>query len=168
MSARSLLCPGCAAVHGAQERFCARCGMPLIDGDGDARVTPRQAMARKIDPRYASGSLVHVAMAGNQFEAEFLAGLLLEEGVPSLVRRMPGFDVPDFMASGPREILVPASGAQAARDALLLDVSDSSSGAAASARAGAPRPAPVRLVAGVLLALAFVVVVLFMATHVWD
>ena len=44
--------------------------------------------------------------------------MLLEEGVPSLVRRSGGFDVPDFLASGPRDILVPQSGAEAARDIL--------------------------------------------------
>ena len=44
--------------------------------------------------------------------------MLLEEGIPSLARRSGGFDVPDFLASGPRDILVPASGAEAARDLL--------------------------------------------------
>ena len=46
--------------------------------------------------------------------------MLLEEGVPSLMRRSGGFDVPDFLASGPRDILVPASGADAAREILQL------------------------------------------------
>ena len=45
-----------------------------------------------------------------------MQGLLLEEGIPSLVRRSGGFDVPDFLAAGPRDILVPAAGADAARD----------------------------------------------------
>jgi hypothetical protein len=44
-----------------------------------------------------------------------LEGLLLEEGIPSLVRRSGGFDVPDFLAAGPRDILVPESGAELAR-----------------------------------------------------
>ena len=44
--------------------------------------------------------------------------MLLEEGIPSLTRRSGGFDVPDFLAAGPRDILVPQSGAQAAREAL--------------------------------------------------
>ncbi len=34
-------------------------------------------------------------------------------------RRARGFDVPDFLAAGPREVLVPASGVPAARDVLL-------------------------------------------------
>ncbi|MCX6386952.1 MAG: hypothetical protein NTV40_10065 [Solirubrobacterales bacterium] len=73
----------------------------------------------KIKAQYASGDLVRVAGGRNQAEAEFIQGLLLEEGVPSLLRRTRGFDVPDFLAAGPRDVLVPASGAQAARDVLL-------------------------------------------------
>jgi hypothetical protein len=115
--------------------------MPLVAADGEAPVDERQARARKIDPRYAQGPLVWAAGAQNQVEAEFIAGMLLEEGVPSLIRRAAGFDVPDFMAGGPREILVPASGAQIARDLLI---------------------------AGLLLAIAVVAIVLFMATHTWD
>jgi hypothetical protein len=44
--------------------------------------------------------------------------MLLEEGIPSMQRRSGGFDVPDFLAAGPRDILVPESGAEAAREAL--------------------------------------------------
>jgi hypothetical protein len=76
--------------------------------------------ARKVRPQYAEGALVRVARARHQAEAELLQGMLLEEGVPSLVRRSGGFDVPDFLASGPRDVLVPASGAAAARDVLRL------------------------------------------------
>jgi hypothetical protein len=43
----------------------------------------------------------------NQTEAEFIQALLLEWGVPSVLRRTAGFDVPDFLAAGPRDILVP-------------------------------------------------------------
>lgn len=55
----------------------------------------------------------------NQAEAEFVQGLLLEEGIPSTLRRTRGFDVPDMLAAGPRDVLVPASGRDAARDVLL-------------------------------------------------
>jgi hypothetical protein len=61
---------------------------------------------------------VRVATARNQAEAEMIEGLLLEEGIPSLVRRTGGFDVPDFLAGGPRDVLVPAAGADLAREAL--------------------------------------------------
>jgi hypothetical protein len=36
------------------------------------------------------------------------------------MRRSGGFDVPDFLAAGPRDILVPTSGAVAAREILQL------------------------------------------------
>ncbi|HEY3828160.1 MAG TPA: hypothetical protein VGL57_03080 [Solirubrobacteraceae bacterium] len=75
--------------------------------------------ARRIKPQYAEGPLVWVVGARNQTEADFIQGLLLEEGIPSLQRRARGFDVPDFLAAGPRDVLVPASGAPAAREVLL-------------------------------------------------
>jgi hypothetical protein len=61
---------------------------------------------------------VRVGSARHQAEAELLQGILLEEGIPSLTRRSGGFDVPDFLASGPRDILVPSSGADAALEIL--------------------------------------------------
>ena len=61
---------------------------------------------------------MRVAAARNQPEAELLQGLLLEEGIPSLVRRSGGFDVPDFLAAGPRDVLVPQSGEVAARETI--------------------------------------------------
>jgi hypothetical protein len=74
--------------------------------------------ARKIDPRYSEGELTKVGWAGNQAEAELIQGMLLEHGIPSMLRRSMGFDVPDFLAAGPRDVLVPASGAELARELL--------------------------------------------------
>jgi hypothetical protein len=74
--------------------------------------------ARKVRPQYAEGGLVKIARAQHQAEAELIQNMLLEEGIPSTTRRSMGFDVPDFMAAGPRDVLVPASGAAAARDLL--------------------------------------------------
>jgi hypothetical protein len=160
--ATPLICPSCASSHDADQRFCPQCGMPLVPAGGEARVSERQERARKIDPRYTEGALVWVAGTRNQAEAEFIAGMLLEEGVPSLIRRAAGFDVPDYLAGGPREILVPASGAQAARDTLLeAELVDATTPTSAT-------PAPTRLLAGLLLAIAIVAIVLFMATHTWD
>ena len=162
MSAASLLCPDCGTSHAGEERCCPRCGMPRVAAHTEAVVDERRERARKIDPRYAEGRLVWAAGARNQVEAEFIAGLLLEEGVPSLIRRAAGFDVPDFMASGPREILVPASGAEAARDVLLeTGIRDPAAALVTTAR-------PARLIAGLLLVIAVVAIVLFMATHTWD
>jgi hypothetical protein len=63
--------------------------------------------------------LIAVARAENQSEAEFIQGLLEAEGVRSVLRRSAGFDVPDFLAAGPRDVLVSASDESAARDILL-------------------------------------------------
>ena len=62
---------------------------------------------------------MRVVGASNQTEAEFIQGMLLEEGVPSTLRRTRGFDVPDMLAAGPRDVMVPASGHAAAREVLL-------------------------------------------------
>jgi hypothetical protein len=118
----ALVCPGCATGHAQPERFCRRCGTPLVHAGATVHVpTEAQERARKIRPEYARGALVRVTAASNQAEGELLQGILLEEGVPSLMRRSGGFDVPDFLAAGPRDILVPASGADAARDVLGTD-----------------------------------------------
>jgi hypothetical protein len=114
-----IVCPSCARVHPASERFCADCGMPLVHAaGGEQPASERQRTARKIKPEYADGPLVKVASVGSQPEAELVAGLLLEEGIPSMMRRAGGFDVAEFLAAGPRDVLVPESGAQAAREAL--------------------------------------------------
>jgi hypothetical protein len=121
-AAGPLVCPVCHASHAADERFCTACGMPLVHAPGAAAPPPKDSRlaerARKIRPGYAEGPLVRVAGARHQAEAELIQNLLLEEGVPSLVRRSGGFDVPDFLASGWRDVLVPSSGADAARELL--------------------------------------------------
>src|SRR5215468_10248614 len=117
-----LRCPSCGSAYSADERFCADCKLPLVYDDGDgviAAVSERHERARKIKPQLTEGRLVRVAGARNQAEAEFIQGLLLEEGVPSLLRRTAGFDVPDFLAAGPRDVLVPESGVDTARQVLL-------------------------------------------------
>ena len=120
--AQPLVCPGCGTGGAASERFCPRCGSPFVLVPGLAGRPSRDeeavARARKIHPPYAEGEPVRVATAQNQPEAELLQGLLLEAGIPSLVRRAGGFDVPDFLAAGPRELLVPLGGEAAARELL--------------------------------------------------
>ena len=121
-SSSSLVCPTCARYYGLDERFCDACGMPLVYAGPATVEEPRSAAherARKIRPDYTRGELVRVAGGRNQAEAELIQGLLLEEGVPSMLRRTAGFDVPDFLAAGPRDVMVPASGAERARE--LLD-----------------------------------------------
>ena len=115
-----LVCPGCGTGGTAEERFCPRCGSPLVIAHAPVPVEadPVRERARRIHPPYADGPLVKVARAANQAEAELLQNLLLQSGVPSLARRAGGFDVPDFLAMGPRDLLVPEGGAAAARDVL--------------------------------------------------
>jgi hypothetical protein len=88
----------------------------VLADDSAEPMSESRERARKVLPRYSEGPLVRVATARHQAEAELLENLLLEEGIPSLIRRSGGFDVPDFLASGPRDILVPASGAELARE----------------------------------------------------
>lgn len=66
------------------------------------------------------GDLVKIAFARNQVEAEMLQGLLSEAGIPSVLKRSFGFDNPDFLSSGPRDVMVNAGDAQRAKD-LLAD-----------------------------------------------
>lgn len=145
-----VICPGCARAYPASERFCTECGIPLVHPEGSDAGTPssdRHERARKVKPQLTEGALIRVAGASNQAEAEFIQGLLLEEGVPSLLRRSAGFDVPDFLAAGPRDVLVPQAGVGAARE-ILLEAELIS----ATAPGGGPI-APGRLLAGLVAAL---------------
>jgi len=64
----------------------------------------------------SSGRPVKVAFAQNQMEAEMIQGLLGEHGIPSMVQRT--VDNPEFLAAGPRQILVPEEAAERAREIL--------------------------------------------------
>src|SRR5581483_11729859 len=80
VSSGRVRCPTCARTYPASERFC-ECGMPLVqDAGAAAERSPAQLQARKIKPQYTEGKPVLVARARNLAEAEFLSGLLLEEG----------------------------------------------------------------------------------------
>jgi hypothetical protein len=117
----------------------------------------RREHARKIDPRYAEGPLVKIAAGGNQANAEMIQLLLLDGGVPSVLQRSGGFDVPDFLAAGPRDVMVPRSGAAAAREIL---------GDLAAGDTSAANPKPLKLLVGLLAFVSFgaILVVLLDAT----
>ncbi len=66
----------------------------------------------------SSGKLIKVGYGQQQAEAEMIQGLLAEHGIPSMLRRAAGWDVPDFLAAGPREVLVAEELAQQAREVL--------------------------------------------------
>ena len=97
--------------------------MPLVQPGSEpleAPLSDAHGRARKINPIYTEGDLVRVAGGRNQSEAEFIQGLLLEWGVPSVLRRTAGFDVPDFLAAGPRDVLVPTTGERTGPRPLVL------------------------------------------------
>jgi hypothetical protein len=144
-----LYCPTCGTAYDEPERFCPDCKLPLVRGDSGVLETvgERHERARKIKPQLTEGRLVRVAGARNQAEAEFIQGLLLEEGVPSLLRRTAGFDVPDFLAAGPRDVMVPEAAVPTARQVLL-------EGELISAEPPGRVVAPGRLLLGLLVALA--------------
>jgi hypothetical protein len=134
--------------------------MPLVYAGSlgvDAPVTDRQERARKIKPQFAEGELVRVASGRNQSEAELIQGLLLEEGVPSMLKRSAGFDVPDMLAAGPRDVLVPRSGAEAAREVLMQ--------AELLGGAGSAMDSPSRILVGLLSAFVLVALIAWIGTE---
>ena len=159
-----LICPSCARTFPLEERFCPECRMPLTYGGVAAEqpVTASRERARKIKPQCAEGDLVRVAGARHQAEAEFLQGMLLEEGVPSVLRRARGFDVPDFLAAGPRDVMVPASGAETAREVLLeAEIVPAATPGAGTGAGGSPA----RLLAAVIALVAVLAVAAFVVTE---
>jgi hypothetical protein len=105
--------------------------------------------------------LVKVAYARDQSEAEFLQGLLRGADVGSVVRRAPGFDAPDFLAAGPRDVLVAASDVPIARDVLRpVDLGEP------DPLLQSRRDRPSRVLAGLLIAAALLGLVVCVAAGV--
>ena len=63
---------------------------------------------------------VKVGSAPNETYALLMEGILRNDGIPVLIRRGAGFDIPDFLSAGPRDVLVPGTFAEEARQ-LLAD-----------------------------------------------
>ena len=61
---------------------------------------------------------VKVAAAPDESVALLMEGVLKDAGIPSLIQRAPGFDAPDFLAAGPRDVLVPGSLVEEAKQVL--------------------------------------------------
>lgn len=155
----ALVCPGCGREHPPDERFCERCALPLVFPGAGEQADPigeRHPGLRKVKPQLSEGELVMVAGARHQPEAEMIQGILLEEGVPSTLRRTRGFDVPEMLAAGPRDVLVPRSGLQTAREVLLQ------ADLLATGSVGATPP--LRLALGLLLAVVVVALIVLAGT----
>jgi hypothetical protein len=135
--------------------------MPLVYAGAAAEepATERQQRARKVKPQYTRGEPVKVGFARNQAEAELIQGFLLEEGIPSFLKRSRGFDVPDFLAAGPRDILVPEAAAETARNTLATTELEGevpgreATGGEAQLTAPRAETAPGRLLAWILIGL---------------
>ncbi|HEY7151763.1 MAG TPA: hypothetical protein VH391_08775 [Solirubrobacterales bacterium] len=155
-----LTCPRCALSHSMDERFCRNCGMPLVYAGTreEAPITDAHERARKVRPQYARGDLIRVTGARNLADGEFIQGILLDQGIPSMLRRARGFDVPDFLAAGPRDVLVPESGYEAARDVLR---SEDMLMAEADPGSMPGIGSPLRLAVGIAIAVALAALIVF-------
>ena len=160
-----LTCPRCAIAHPLSERFCRNCGMPLVYAGTreEEPITDAHERARKVRPQFARGELMRVTGARSLADGEMIQGILLDQGIPSMLRRTRGFDVPDFLAGGPRDVLVPESGYERARD--LLSGADLLT---AEAEPGSLPGigSPLRLAVGVLVAVGLAAVVVYLLYQV--
>jgi len=59
-----------------------------------------------------------VAAAPDESVALLMDSVLKDAGIPSLIRRAAGFDAPDFLSAGPRDVLVSASLVEEAKEIL--------------------------------------------------
>lgn len=108
-------CPFCGFDLPAGTTTCPRCNLPLA-----AAVEPGGAQLPPPLPEYCKGRLIQVTTASHQAEAELIEGMLRSVGIPCVIKRSIGADVPDFLSAGPRGILVPESGYAAAREMLQM------------------------------------------------
>ena len=120
--------------------------------------------ARKVRPEYTHGDLRRVATARHQPEAEMIQMLLLEEGIPSTLRRSAGFDVPDFLAAGPRDVMVPESGFEVARQILRQSDIATTLDASPGARAGGVSRPALMLMIGLIVGAAVIGLILLVLT----
>lgn len=137
-------CPYCDARLPSGAASCPSCGLPLAEGgaDEDGKV-PLKA-------EYCDGPLRLVTVAANQAEAELIEGFLRSAGIPSVVKRSGGADVPDFLAAGRRDVLVPSTGLGVARELLQLPPEP------AAVSGPNPRALALALLTGTLLVVAIV------------
>lgn len=117
--AREVECPRCLIPHLEVERFCKSCGMPLVHPErGEQPASESRRRGRKVNPLYTQGRPVKVARAANLVQAEFIAGMLLEEGIPCMIDPRSSIIAVYAPVAGPRDLLVPESAVEAAREVL--------------------------------------------------
>lgn len=135
--------------------------MPLVySGTSEEEpITDAHERARKVRPRYARGELVRVTGGRNLADSELIQGILLDQGIPSVLRRTRGFDVPDFLAAGPRDVLVPESGYEAARE-LLRDADLLTAETPPDSLPGIG--SPLRLAVGVIVSVGIAALIVFL------
>ena len=61
---------------------------------------------------------VKLAAAPDESVAPLMDEVLKDAGIPSLIQRAAGFDAPDFLAADPRDVLVPGSLVEEAKQVL--------------------------------------------------
>jgi hypothetical protein len=139
--------------------------MPLVYAGTreEEPITDAHARARKVRPQFARGELVRVTGSRSLADGEMIQGILLEQGIPSLLRRTRGFDVPDFLAAGPRDVLVPESGYETARELLRgADLLTAEADPGSLPGIGSP----LRLAVGVVVAVALAALLVFLLYQV--
>ena len=152
--AAPLACPRCARKYPLERallrrlRDAARLRRP---GRGEADHRDPRAGPQDQAAVHGRATRCRSASASNLAEAQLIQGILLEEGIPSFERRSRGFDVPDFLAAGPRDILVPEAGLEAAREVLAETPAGEQPGPQPEA---ATRTRPLMLLAGIVGAMA--------------
>jgi hypothetical protein len=149
-------CPYCGVEFEYGASACPSCDLPLLTAynednlalDRRSRIGMLAVADRRPRPEYSTGDLRCVVVALNQAEADMLEDMLRTEGIPCVVRRSGRADVPDFLAAGRREILVPEGGLAAARDLLQIEPSTST----------LPQTSPIALAAAVFAGFLVIVV----------
>ena len=82
-------------------------------------VSDSHERARKVDPRFTEGELVRVAGGRHQAEAEMIQGMPAGGGMPSILSAARASTCPTPLRAGPRDVMVPQGGYDAAREVLL-------------------------------------------------
>ena len=103
---------GTTTASGSARAAACRSCLPARPGPGGPRARAARARAQGPPAVRRGPARARSAARATRPRPSCSQGMLLEEGIPSLMRRSGGFDVPDFLAAGPRDILVPASGAE--------------------------------------------------------